>query len=48
MEGFKMTEEKVKKLKPIVERILSKKYGRDIKLLDLTVAGVTIREKDVS
>ncbi len=46
MEGFKMTEEKVAKLKPIVESILSRKYGRDIKLKDLTVGGVTVREND--
>lgn len=45
MEGFKMTEEKVTKLKPIVEAILSREFGRKIKLKDLTVGGVTVREE---
>lgn len=42
MEGFVMTEEKVRKLLPIVESILSRKYGRKITLKDLTVGGVTV------
>lgn len=42
LENFKFTEEKVRKLKPIVEEILSKKYGKEIKFLDLTIGDVTI------
>ncbi|WP_197224001.1 hypothetical protein [Lysinibacillus sphaericus] len=39
---FKMTEEKVLKLLPIVEKIWSRKYGVDLKLENLTVGGVTV------
>ena len=46
MEGYKITEEKVRKAKPVIERILSRKHGRNIKLLELTVGGVTIRDDD--
>jgi len=45
MEDF-ITEEKVRKLLPLVEKILSKKYGQKIKLKDLTVCGVTVHKKD--
>lgn len=41
-----MTEEKIKKAKPIIERALSRKYGRNIKLSSLTVGSVTYREDD--
>ena len=41
-----MTEEKIRKVKPIIERALSRKYGRDIKLLELTIGGVTFRDRD--
>lgn len=44
---FKMTEEKVRKLFPIVESIWSRKYGRKIKLKDLTVGGVTVRRDEL-
>ncbi|MEK4149052.1 hypothetical protein NST02_18475 [Robertmurraya sp. FSL W8-0741] len=40
--GFELTEEKVKELKPIIERILSKKYGREIKFINLTIGEISI------
>jgi len=43
LKGFKMTEEKVRKLMPIIESILSRDYGRKIRLKDLTVGDVTVR-----
>lgn len=45
MEDF-ITEKKLRKLLPIVERLVSKKYGQNIKLKDLTVCGVTVYRKD--
>ncbi|MCR8853507.1 hypothetical protein [Lysinibacillus fusiformis] len=45
---FKMTKEKVRKLLPIVESIWSRKYGRKIKLKDLTVGGVTVRRDELN
>lgn len=44
---FKMTEEKVRKLLPLCESILSREYGRKIKLKDLTVGGVTVRRDEL-
>lgn len=46
MEGFKMTEEKVLKLIPIVESIWSRKYGVKLKLNNLTVGEITVYKKD--
>lgn len=46
MKGFKMTEEKVRKLLPVVESILSREYGRKITLKDLSVGGITVYKKD--
>lgn len=46
MEGFKVTEDKVRKLIPIVEKIWSRKYGVDLKLSNLTVGGVTVYRND--
>ncbi len=46
MQGFKMTEEKVRKLLPLIESILSRDYGRKIKLKDLTVGGITVNRDD--
>jgi hypothetical protein len=40
--NFKMTEEKVKKLKPIFEQILSRKYGEKIEFSSLTVGNITV------
>lgn len=42
---FKMTEEKVRKLKPIIEKILSRKYGREIKFKDLTIGDITVKNE---
>ena len=43
---FKMTEEKVRKLMPIVEKIWSREFGVDLKLNNLTVGGVTVWRED--
>lgn len=40
MRAVKMTEEKVRKLLPIVESILSREYGRKVTLKDLTVGAL--------
>jgi hypothetical protein len=40
---YKLTEEKVLELKPIIESILSKKYGKEIKILDLTIGEITVK-----
>ncbi len=45
---FKMTEEKVRKLLPLIESILSREYGRKIKLKDLTVGGITVRRDELN
>jgi hypothetical protein len=37
-----LTEEKVHKLKPIIEKILSRKYGKEIKFIDLTIGNISI------
>lgn len=42
---IEITEEKVRKLKPIFESILSRKYGKDIKFKTLSIGDVTIKEK---
>ncbi|MBX8945618.1 hypothetical protein [Lysinibacillus sp. K60] len=39
---FEITEEKVRKLLPIVERIWSRKYGVDFRLKYLTVNNITV------
>lgn len=44
-EEFELTEEKVRKLKPIVESILSRKYGKEIKFIDFNVGNITIKER---
>jgi hypothetical protein len=41
--GYEPTEEKIRKLKPVVERILSKKYGVEIKFTEFTVGNITIK-----
>jgi len=46
MKAVKMTEEKVRKLLPIVESILSREYGRKVTLKDLTVGDITVYKKD--
>ncbi|WP_156431352.1 hypothetical protein [Bacillus sp. FJAT-29814] len=42
---IEMTEEKLLKLKPIFESILSRKYGKQIKFTSLTMGKVTIFQK---
>ncbi|MFB6467670.1 hypothetical protein ACE38V_12840 [Cytobacillus sp. Hz8] len=42
---IELTEEKVRKLKPIFESILSRKYGREIKFINLTIGDITITNK---
>ncbi|MFJ7648493.1 hypothetical protein ACIQ1H_13100 [Lysinibacillus sp. NPDC097279] len=42
----KMTEDKVRKLFPIIESILSREYGRKVTLKDLTVGGITVYKND--
>jgi len=39
---FKLTEEKAQKLKPIFERILSRKYGKEIKFVELTIGDINV------
>ncbi|WP_197223896.1 hypothetical protein [Lysinibacillus sphaericus] len=46
MEGFEISEDKIHKLIPIVESILSKKYGKKISLRDLTVNSITVNKRD--
>ena len=43
---FKMTEEKVRKLKPVIERILSRQYDKEIKFLSLTIGNITITDEE--
>jgi len=38
-----ITEEKVWKLKPIIEQILSRKHGKEIKFINLTIGDITIQ-----
>lgn len=37
-----LTEEKVRKLKPIFERALARKYGKEFKLKNLTLGHITV------
>lgn len=42
MEGFKLTEEKVHKLIPVFESILSRHYGKRVILKDLSIGGIKV------
>lgn len=42
---IEITEEKVRKLKPIFESILSREYGRKIKFTTLTMGHITIKDE---
>ena len=42
---FELTEEKVKKLRLIFEKALSRKYGREIEIAILTMSNITIRKE---
>lgn len=44
--GIKLTEEKALKLIPIFEKILSRKYGKEIKFVDLTIGNININCKE--
>jgi hypothetical protein len=46
--GYELTEEKVRKLKPVVERILSKKYGVEIKFTEFTAGNITVKDEQRS
>lgn len=46
--GFEWTEEKIFGLKPIIESILSKKYGKEIKFIDLTIGEITVDSKTLA
>jgi hypothetical protein len=46
--GWELTEEKVRKLKPIFESILSRKYGRNIKFIEFTFGNITCKEEQRS
>ncbi|WML38669.1 hypothetical protein RCG19_15890 [Neobacillus sp. OS1-2] len=40
-----LTEEKVHKLMPIIEKILSRKYGKEINFIDLTIGNISVNKK---
>ncbi|MGG2933497.1 hypothetical protein ABEO66_04820 [Bacillus pacificus] len=42
---IEITEEKLHKLKPIFESILSRKHGKTIKITSLSMGGVTIKDE---
>ncbi len=46
MEKIKISEEQLRKLKPVFESILSRKYGRDIKFTTLSIGDTTITSKN--
>ena len=46
LENFEMTKKQVLILKPIIERILSRKYGREIKFYDITIGNITVDDRD--
>jgi hypothetical protein len=41
--GFELTEDKVRRLKPIFESILSRKYGKEIRFTNLAVGNITVK-----
>ncbi|MFJ8071630.1 hypothetical protein ACIQZD_22195 [Peribacillus sp. NPDC096447] len=45
LENFKITKEQVLTLKPIIESILSRKYGKEVKFSDLTIGNITVDSK---
>ncbi|MGN7300627.1 hypothetical protein [Bacillus sp. HNG] len=48
LKGFKLTEEKVLKLKPIIEKILSRKYGKEVNFVELSIGNIKIDSKSNS
>jgi hypothetical protein len=45
LSAYELTEGKMLKLKPLVERILSKKYGKEIKFIEFTFGNITVKEE---
>jgi hypothetical protein len=45
---MKLTKEKALKLKPIFEKILSRKFGKEIKFVELTIGDLNINCKEIS
>jgi hypothetical protein len=43
---FEITKDKVMQLKPIVEKILSRKYGKEIRFENLTVGSITVGDQE--
>ncbi|MDQ0343325.1 hypothetical protein ACFFF5_17950 [Lederbergia wuyishanensis] len=41
---IEITEEKLRKLVPIFETVLSRKYGKEVKLINLTMGNITIHK----
>ncbi|EJQ46811.1 Uncharacterized protein BWINRASL_04480 [Bacillus mycoides] len=44
---IEITEEKLRKLKPIFESILSRTHGKTIKITSLTMGGITIKDEEL-
>lgn len=45
---IQLTEDKLLQLKPIFEKILSRKYGKEIKFVDLKIGNINVNCKEVS
>lgn len=45
---IQLTDEKVQKLKPIFEKILSRKYGKEVTFVELTIGKIKVDCKKVS
>jgi hypothetical protein len=46
LSDIKLTEEKALKLIPIFEKILSRKYGKEIKFVDFSIGNININCKE--
>lgn len=46
LENLEITKKQVLILKPIIEKILSRKYGREIKFSDITIGKITVDSGD--
>lgn len=44
---IEITEEKLRKLKPIFESILSREHGKTIKITSLTMGGIMIKDEEL-
>jgi len=42
---FKLTEEKVKKLMPIIEEVLSRRHGKYITLFKVSLGGISVTKE---